>query len=160
MIYNEVFNLINSIYLNEHKIYINDIIKYICNDLKLSNNDIQFYLNKYNNIFFYSLTDYLSNLKNTKKRNRILPNDCDRCIALISDKTRCKLARIKNNTSYCGRHSKTIKYGNINNIYNNVNYIIVKKIYIDNKCFLIDHNNTIYSYENPPKIINSLYKTI
>jgi hypothetical protein len=159
MIYNEVFNLINSIYLNEHKIYINDIIKYICNDLKLSNNDIQFYLNKYNNIFFYSLTDYINNLKNNKKRNRKLPNDCDRCIALISDKSRCKLAKIKGK-SYCGRHSKTIKYGNINNIYNSINYIIVKKILIDNTTFLIDKNNNMYSYENPPKLIGKHTKSI
>ena len=159
MLYNEVYKLINDIYLNNHESYTNEIIQFICNDLKIDPLDIQFFCNKYNSIFFYSLTDYINNLKNSKKRNRKLPNDCDRCIALISDKSRCKLAKIKGQ-SYCGRHSKTIKYGNINNIYNNVNYIIVKKIYIDNKCFLIDHNNTIYSYENPPKIINSLYKTV
>ena len=129
MIYNEVFNLINSIYLNNHESYTNELIQFICTDLKIDPLDIQFFCNKYNSIFFYSLTDYINNLKNSKKRNRKLPNDCDRCIALISDKSRCKLAKIKDQ-SYCGRHSKTIKYGNINNIYNAVNYIIVKKILI------------------------------
>ena len=114
MLYNEVYKLINDIYLNNHESYTNEIIQFICNDLKIDPLDIQFFCNKYNSIFFYSLTDYINNLKNSKKRNRKLPNDCDRCIALISDKSRCKLAKIKGQ-SYCGRHSKTIKYGNINN---------------------------------------------
>jgi len=159
MIYNEVFNLINSIYLNNHESYTNELIQFICTDLKIDPLDIQFFCNKYNSIFFYSLTDYINNLKNSKKRNRKLPNDCDRCIALISDKSRCKLAKIKDQ-SYCGRHSKTIKYGNINNIYNAVNYIIVKKILIDNTTFLIDKNDNLYSYENPPKLIDKHTKSI
>ena len=159
MLYNEVYKLINDIYLNNHESYTNEIIQFICNDLKIDPLDIQFFCNKYNSIFFYSLTDYINNLKNSKKRNRKLPNDCDRCIALISDKSRCKLAKIKGQ-SYCGRHSKTIKYGNINNIYNAVNYIIVKKILIDNTTFLIDKNDNLYSYENPPKLIDKYTKSI
>jgi len=159
MLYNEVYKLINDIYLNNHESYTNDIIQFICTDLKIDPLDIQFFCNKYNSIFFYSLTDYINNLKNSKKRNRKLPNDGDRCIALISDKSRCKLAKIKGQ-SYCGRHSKTIKYGNINNIYNSVNYIIVKKILIDNTTFLIDKNNNLYSYENPPKLIDKHTKSI
>ena len=159
MLYNEVYKLINDIYLNNHESYTNEIIQFICNDLKIDPLDIQFFCNKYNSIFFYSLTDYINNLKNSKKRNRKLPNDCDRCIALISDKSRCKLAKIKGQ-SYCGRHSKTIKYGNINNIYNAVNYIIVKKILIDNTTFLIDKNDNLDSYENPPKLIGKHTKPI
>ena len=159
MLYNEVYKLINDIYLNNHESYTNEIIQFICTDLKIDPLDIQFFCNKYNSIFFYSLTDYINNLKNSKKRNRKLPNDCDRCIALISDKSRCKLAKIKGQ-SYCGRHSKTIKYGNINNIYNSVNYIIVKKILINNTTFLIDKNDNLYSYENPPKLIGKHTKSI
>jgi len=159
MLYNEVYKLINDIYLNNHESYTNDIIQFICTDLKIDPLDTQFFCIKYNSIFFYSLTDYINNLKNSKKRNRKLPNDCNRCIALISDKSRCKLAKIKNQ-SYCGRHSKTIKYGNINNIYNAVNYIIVKKILIDNTTFLIDKNDNLYSYKNPPKLIGKHTKSI
>ena len=138
MLYNEVYKLINDIYLNNHESYTNEIIQFICTDLKIDPIDTQFFCNKYNSIFFYSLTDYINNLKNSKKRNRKLPNDCDRCIALISDKSRCKLAKIKGQ-SYCGRHSKTIKYGNINNIYNAVNYIIV--IYIIVTTFIFCNYN-------------------
>ena len=114
MLYNEVYKLINDIYLNNHESYTNEIIQFICTDLKIDPLDTQFFCNKYNSIFFYSLTDYINNLK----------------------------------------------YGNINNIYNTVNYIIVKKILIDNTTFLIDKNNNLYSYENPPKLIGKHTKSI
>ena len=134
-------------YYNKERL---ELIKKICDEL----NHIE-YVSKYQMKFQKPDPSIFINKKKEKNRKRIRkePPKELRCIALVCDKTQCKLSKLKNK-EYCGRHVKTRKYGTINdNSFNDRTHIFVKKY---NEEYLIDTENNIYTYKCPVEKVGIL----
>lgn len=119
------------------------------------------------NIDKNELYKYLEN----KKKNNDIPNSCNNlCMARKQDGNQC--TRKKKYNDYCGKHVNNQKHGRIDDCDNLVedlsqdeNYIMVWKENYENKEYLIDSNNIVYTnnVDNPQiigKKINNLIKFI
>ena len=155
--FNEEFSIfIVETYL-KYKKQIRDIfIRNICERLQYENyKEVQEVFKQPNKDIF--LKNVLIKKKtSSKRRKRKEPPPEYRCHALIMNKSQCKLSRI-NNTLYCGRHTNNRQYGTIDSDEISDNEpLLAKFIKYNNREYILDNKNNIYTNTHPAKKIGIL----
>tara|TARA_B100001093_G_scaffold442236_1_gene443825 strand:+ start:1462 stop:1962 length:501 start_codon:yes stop_codon:yes gene_type:complete len=142
--------------LNSLSLIFNNKLKQILTDISVTYNiNLDSLVSKHcdENI---SISDLALTIKKKKrKKNRVLDKN-ELCMAKKADGHQCTRRR-KDGNEYCGKHLNNLKFGRIDDDdkYNDTNkYIKTTREKIDGIDYLVDSNNTVYSFDkNNPTII-------
>ena len=138
---------ISKMILTNQNFCIKDILQKISNDYNI---DYQELLDKY-------VSDSISTCKTIcKSKCKLQPHE--QCCAKKQDGMRCT-RRHKEESRFCGKHENNLKFGQIEENETDGEVISTTRIYINDKSYLVDNNNIVYSDDiNNPEVIGKCKK--